>query len=135
MELIYSTQTGDFEDGKRYRHPQYFRKPEAGATKVTVVGDWPEVVAAYKAADVPVTQVAGATKGKGRAKAAQSGQTGGDKTKADGGKAGSANKGPDKPIEDLSADELQEQLKAKGIEYPADADEAALRELLKANQA
>ncbi|WDH25035.1 hypothetical protein [Pseudomonas chlororaphis] len=57
MELTYSAQTTDFDPDKRYRNPQYFDKPESGVTKVTVVGDWPAVVAAYKAAEVEVDVV------------------------------------------------------------------------------
>lgn len=54
MELTYSAQSTDFDPGKRYRNPEYFDRPEAGVTKVTVVGEWPVVVDAYKAADVEV---------------------------------------------------------------------------------
>ncbi|MCU1752153.1 hypothetical protein [Pseudomonas sp. 6D_7.1_Bac1] len=52
MELTYSAQKTDFDPDKRYRNPEYFERPEAGATKVTVVGDWPDVVEAYRAAKV-----------------------------------------------------------------------------------
>ncbi|MGX4728065.1 hypothetical protein [Pseudomonas corrugata] len=52
MELTYSAQTSDFDPDKRYRNPQYFDKPESGVTKVTVVGNWPAVVEAYKTAKV-----------------------------------------------------------------------------------
>ncbi|QTH12475.1 hypothetical protein C4C32_17975 [Pseudomonas corrugata] len=54
MELTYSAQTSDFDPDKRYRNPQYFDKPESGVTKVTVVGNWPAVVEAYKTAKVEV---------------------------------------------------------------------------------
>ena len=54
MELTYSSQKTDFDPDKRYRNPEYFERPEAGVTKVTVVGDWPIVVEAYKAATVEV---------------------------------------------------------------------------------
>ncbi|MDT9673853.1 hypothetical protein F6R97_04185 [Pseudomonas sp. JV414] len=54
MELTYSSQKTDFDPDKRYRNPEYFERPEAGVTKVTVVGDWPIVVEAYKAARVEV---------------------------------------------------------------------------------
>jgi hypothetical protein len=57
MELTYSSQTTDFDPDRRYRNPQYFDKPESGVTKVTVVGDWPAVVEAYKAAKVEVDVV------------------------------------------------------------------------------
>lgn len=54
MELIYSAQKSDFTPGKRYRNPKYFDRVEEGVKKVTVVGDWPAVVDAYKAAKVDV---------------------------------------------------------------------------------
>ncbi|MGC5702971.1 hypothetical protein J4P02_22450 [Pseudomonas sp. NFXW11] len=54
MELTYSAQTTDFDPDKRYRNPQYFDRPEAGVTKIVVVGQWPNVVDAYKALDVEV---------------------------------------------------------------------------------
>ncbi|KAA5842234.1 hypothetical protein F2A37_16805 [Pseudomonas chlororaphis] len=62
MELTYSAQTTGFHSDTRYRNPQYFDKPESGVTKVTVVGDWPVVVDAYKAAqvDVDVVELSGA---------------------------------------------------------------------------
>lgn len=55
MELTYSNQRGGFDPGKRYRNPEHFDKPEAGVTSVLVVGDWPNVVAAYKAAGIDVS--------------------------------------------------------------------------------
>ena len=54
MELTYSNQRGGFDPGKRYRNPEHFDKPEAGVTSVLVVGDWPNVVAAYRAAGIDV---------------------------------------------------------------------------------
>ncbi len=57
MELTYSAQTTHFDPDKRYRNPQYFDKPETGVTKVTVVGDWPAVVEAYKAVQVEIDVV------------------------------------------------------------------------------
>lgn len=63
MELTYSSQKTDFDPDKRYRNPEYFERPEAGVTKVTVVGDWPIVVEAYKAAmvEVDVAESGGST--------------------------------------------------------------------------
>lgn len=68
MELTYSAQSTDFDPDKRYRNPEYFERPESGVTKVTVVGEWPTVVDAYKAADVEVV-VTKASKEKKSAKA------------------------------------------------------------------
>lgn len=54
MELVYSNQRGEFDTNKRYRNPDLFRNVERGVTKVTVVGDYPEIVEAYKALEVEV---------------------------------------------------------------------------------
>jgi len=54
MELTYSSQKTDFDPDKRYRNPEYFERPESGVAKVIVMGDWPIVVDAYKAAKVEV---------------------------------------------------------------------------------
>lgn len=60
MELTYSNQLGGFEPDKRYRNPEHFDKPEAGVTKVLVIGDWPTVVNAYEAAGIDVSVKEGA---------------------------------------------------------------------------
>ena len=127
MELIYTTQTSGFDDGKRYRNPTYFDRPEPGVTKVTIVGDWPEVAKAYGAVEgVDVAKEKDAKVSAGRA-----GRGG----KASGGTgSGGGSQNNEKPVDELTLEEAQERLKAAGIDYPADADEAALRELLKANQ-
>ncbi|UNM22127.1 hypothetical protein K0P33_11995 [Pseudomonas sp. ArH3a] len=55
MELTYSNQLSGFDPEKRYRNPEHFDKPEAGVTSVLVIGDWPSVVDAYKAAGIDVS--------------------------------------------------------------------------------
>ncbi|MBV7523447.1 hypothetical protein KW834_03375 [Pseudomonas sp. PDM29] len=55
MELTYSNQLSGFDPGKRYRNPEHFDKPEADVTSVLVIGDWPSVVDAYKAAGIDVS--------------------------------------------------------------------------------
>lgn len=54
MELVYTNQLDGFEPGKRYRVPGLFRSVERDATTVTVVGDYPQIVAAYEDAGVEV---------------------------------------------------------------------------------
>jgi len=54
MELVYSNQKSGFETGKTYRNPQHFERPELGVTSVTVIGDWPNVVAAHEEAGIEV---------------------------------------------------------------------------------
>ncbi|MCG7598877.1 hypothetical protein MHM84_03700 [Halomonas sp. McH1-25] len=55
MELIYSTRASGFEAGKRYRNPDYFDRPERGVDSVVVEGDYPRIVEAYEALNVPVS--------------------------------------------------------------------------------
>lgn len=57
MELVYTNQLDGFEPGKRYRVPGLFRSVERDATAVTVIGDYPDIVAAYEAAGVDVEVV------------------------------------------------------------------------------
>jgi hypothetical protein len=54
FELVYSTQKTGYEAGRHYSNPRFFMRPRAGVTKVIVVGNWPNVVSAYKRAGVPV---------------------------------------------------------------------------------
>ncbi|PHN28964.1 CTP synthase [Pseudomonas sp. ICMP 561] len=79
MELVYSNQRGDFDPNKRYRNPDLFRNVERGVTKVTVVGDYPEIVDAYKALEIDVEVETRKTPVKGKTKSA-------DKTPAKSGK-------------------------------------------------
>ncbi|QZP18743.1 hypothetical protein [Pseudomonas sp. DR208] len=55
MELIYTNQLEGFEPEKRYRTASLFRGIERGATAVVVVGDHPDIVAAYEAAGIAVS--------------------------------------------------------------------------------
>lgn len=57
MELVYTNQLDGFEPGKRYRVPDLFRSVERDATAVTVVGHYPDIVAAYEHAGVEVEVV------------------------------------------------------------------------------
>lgn len=54
--IIYSAQRRGFLEGEIYQNPRYFDGAvNKNATEVVVIGDWPEVVAAYERAKVPVT--------------------------------------------------------------------------------
>lgn len=55
MELVYSTQSSDFDPEKRYRNPAHFDRPEAGVTHAVVIGDWPKVIDAYEEQGVEVS--------------------------------------------------------------------------------
>ncbi|UTD55955.1 hypothetical protein [Halomonas sp. MS1] len=67
MELTYSDRKTGFEQGKNYRNPRHFARPEK-ADSVVVEGDYPEVVKAYEAIKVPVKTVAAPKKPKATAK-------------------------------------------------------------------
>ncbi|SEB79737.1 hypothetical protein SAMN05216178_2294 [Pseudomonas saponiphila] len=57
MELIYTNQLEGFDPDKRYRTASLFRGIERDATAVVVVGDYPDIIAAYEAAGVDVSVV------------------------------------------------------------------------------
>ena len=57
MELIYTNQLEGFDPEKRYRTASLFRGIERDATAVVVVGEHPDIVAAYEAAGVDVSVV------------------------------------------------------------------------------
>lgn len=57
LHVVYSTQRSGFEAGKQYRNPKWFDGPLGHPDKVVVVGEWPEVVAAYEAIGIPVEVV------------------------------------------------------------------------------
>ena len=54
VELIYSQQSSDFDKSKAYANPRFFTTPRHDVGRVFIVGDWPEIVAAYEALGVPV---------------------------------------------------------------------------------
>jgi len=57
MELIYTNQLEGFDPEKHYRTASLFRGIERDATAVVVVGEHPDIVAAYEAAGVDVSVV------------------------------------------------------------------------------
>lgn len=57
MRILYTTQAAiALPEGEpvAVRNPIYFRSPESGVKEVAVLGDFPEIVAAYEVLDVPV---------------------------------------------------------------------------------
>lgn len=57
MRILYTTQAAiSLPEGEpvAVRNPIYFRGPESGVKEVAVMGEFPEIVAAYEALDVPV---------------------------------------------------------------------------------
>lgn len=57
VELIYSQQDTGFDKTKAYSNPRFFTTPRSDVAKVFIVGDWPEIVAAYEALGVPVERL------------------------------------------------------------------------------
>lgn len=55
MEFVYTRRTSGFEEGKQYRHPGFFVRPDPVATSVVIDGDYPEIRKAYEALNVPVS--------------------------------------------------------------------------------
>jgi uncharacterized phage protein gp47/JayE len=54
-QYVYSSQKSGFVKGRAYLNPRFFDGTlQPGATSVVVVGEWPKVVEAYKAAGIPV---------------------------------------------------------------------------------
>jgi hypothetical protein len=53
MHVIYSDQSEGFEPGKVYSNARYFESIRRGATSITVIGDYPNVVAAAEALGIP----------------------------------------------------------------------------------
>ena len=57
MELIYTNQLDGFDPYKRYRSAGLFRGIERDVTTVVIVGNCPDIVAAYEAAGVNVSVI------------------------------------------------------------------------------
>lgn len=57
IELIYSQQATDFIPGRAYSNPRFFTSPRSGVSKVFLVGDWPDIRAAYENLGVPVERL------------------------------------------------------------------------------
>lgn len=51
---VYTKRDSGFQGGRQYRNPRFFERPYPDATKVEVEGDYPHIIAAYKAAGVEV---------------------------------------------------------------------------------
>jgi len=52
--FVYSQHRVALAEGEVYRNPRMFSVPEAAATSVRIVGDWPKIAAAYRKAGVEV---------------------------------------------------------------------------------
>ena len=57
IEIIYSQQATDFIPGRAYSNPRFFSSPRSGVSKVFLVGDWPDIRAAYENLGVPVERL------------------------------------------------------------------------------
>lgn len=61
MQIVYSRTAHPLTEGKnrKLQNPRFFTGPIEGATKVFIVGDYPEIAAAYRDAKVSVEVVDG----------------------------------------------------------------------------
>lgn len=57
IEVIYSQQASDFIPGRAYANPRFFSTPRENVSKVFIVGDWPNIRAAYEARGIPVERL------------------------------------------------------------------------------
>lgn len=57
IELIYSQQSEGFDKSRAYSNPRFFSTPRQDVSRVFIVGDWPNIVAAYEALGVPVERL------------------------------------------------------------------------------
>lgn len=57
-EIVYSREAVTLTEGQVYQNPRFFSGAVAGVSRVTVHGDWPEVVAAYTAVGAEVEVIA-----------------------------------------------------------------------------
>ncbi|MCQ9618390.1 hypothetical protein L1889_18290 [Paenalcaligenes niemegkensis] len=90
MKLVYTTKAAEIKKGYAHRNPIYFERAEPDAEHVTIVGNWPDVIAAYEKAGIEVsrdTAVATQAEDKGKSKG-------------------------------LTVAEIKEELAVKGIEIP-----------------
>jgi hypothetical protein len=55
-EYVYATQRTPLCTGRVFRNPRFFQACEPDATKVYLIGDWPKVKAAYRAAGIVVVE-------------------------------------------------------------------------------
>lgn len=75
QELIYTTRTTGFEQGKQYRNPHFFDRVEK-TRSVVIEGDYPDIKAAYEAAGVKVqTEGSGSQEKKATTKASKASES------------------------------------------------------------
>lgn len=55
--IFYSQQASGFIPGQAYANPRFFSSPRSGVSKVFLVGDWPDIRAAYENLGVPVERL------------------------------------------------------------------------------
>lgn len=60
MEIVYTRSKSGTGPGRIARNPRFFDGHiEDGATRVFIVGKWPAIIAAYKAAGIEVEEIGG----------------------------------------------------------------------------
>jgi len=56
MHLIYAQTRHPLADGRRLVNPRFFHGVVEGAESVIIIGDWPKIAEAYRAAGVEVSE-------------------------------------------------------------------------------
>ncbi len=56
MHLIYSQTLHPLADGRKLINPRFFTGPVEGAESVVILGEWPAIAEAYRAAGVEVSE-------------------------------------------------------------------------------
>jgi hypothetical protein len=57
MELVYAREAQTLKGGQAQRNPRFFTGPEDGVSRVVLVGDWPDIRAAYENLGIPVERL------------------------------------------------------------------------------
>lgn len=56
-EIVYASWRVPEAEGRAFRNPRFFDKPEPNASKVFVAGNWPKVERAYRMAGIPIVML------------------------------------------------------------------------------
>lgn len=129
MKVIYTTQMTGFKEGFAYRNPRYFSAIEPDAEHVIVVGNWPDVVAAYAKAGILV-EIEGVAQADNRPNKADAGEQASGISQAI--QPTDAQPLPDAAsLDDLDADQLHALAKERGVKIHHKAGADKVREALR----
>lgn len=129
MKVIYTTQMAGLREGFAYRNPRYFSAIVPDVQQVAVVGNWPDVVAAYEKAGIPV-EIEGVAQADNRPNKADAGEQASGISQAI--QPTDAQPLPDAAsLDDLDADQLHVLAKERGVKVRANASADKVREALR----